>query len=264
MAEKITFAEFKLTVNEKTQIAQLDLFENKQEDYYELDDVSYIVNCEIIDRQYFWIYVRYGKAKPYSDEILNVDTKSISQNKRDPNEVEPRHQLFCIYIPSRETLYMSNFKKNTFLATYLKDRFKKDFSIQRYYIDEKDFVKEIISVQSLKFTAAQNLFNSGIFEEINDVSGYGQSISFTLEVKIKDHKFDPKKCLDFLIFWKNKKEKQEIDKMICIGKDDKGVEKLFNLDTYLKKIQIVATKNENEMYNPQVIKENLLEKLNAK
>ena len=52
--------------------------------------------------------------------------------------------------------------------------------------------------------------------------------------------------------------------MICIGKDDKGIEKLFNLDTYLKKIQIVATKNENEMYDPEAIKTNLLEKLNAK
>lgn len=51
--------------------------------------------------------------------------------------------------------------------------------------------------------------------------------------------------------------------MICVGKDDKNIEKVFNLDTFLKKIQIPATKDENEMYDSQKVKESILEQLNA-
>ena len=51
--------------------------------------------------------------------------------------------------------------------------------------------------------------------------------------------------------------------MICIGKDDKNIEKIFNLDNVLKKIQISVLKNENEMYVPEQIKKAVLEQLNV-
>lgn len=101
MAEKeITFTEFELVVN-NTQIPQLGVFNNKGKDIYNSDEVSYIVDCEIIDEKFFWIYMKYGKAKPYANEVLNTETKEIAQNKREPNEAELRNQLFCMYVPSR-------------------------------------------------------------------------------------------------------------------------------------------------------------------
>lgn len=264
MAEnKITFTECELVVNE-TEIPQLNIFENKLEDCYDIDNVSYIVNCEIINEQFFWIYIRYGKAKPYSKEVLNTETKEIMQNKREPNEAELRNQLFCMYVPSRAILYTSDFRKNTLLATYLKARFNNEFIIKKYFINPEEFVRETTSIQSLKFTGLdKNLFNDGIFSEVGDVLGYGQPMKFTIEAKIKDSKFDPEKCLEFLLLWKKKKEKQQIDKMICIGKDDNGFEKIFNLDTYFKRIQITTIKNENEMYDPKIIKDSLLKELNV-
>ncbi|WP_334095615.1 hypothetical protein [Helicobacter typhlonius] len=264
MAEnKITFTECELVVNE-SQIPQLNIFNNKQRDIYDVDGISYIVDCEIVDEKFFWIYARYGKAKPYANEVLNTETQEIAQNKREPNEAELRNQLFCMYVPSKAILYMSDFRKNIFLATYLKAKFNQEFIIKKYFIEPKEFVNKITSVQSLKFVGVdENIFNSSIFEEVRDVLGYGQPISFTLETKVRDYKFDPKKCLDFLLLCKNKKENQQIDKMICIGKDDNGFEKIFNLDTYLKRIKLSVIKDESEMYNPQIIKNALLEQLNA-
>ena len=260
---KITFTECELVINE-TEIPKLNIFENKLEDCYDVDNLSYIVNCEIIDEQFFWMHIRYGKAKPYSDEVLNTETKEIMQNKREPNEAELRNQLFCMYVPRRAILYMSDFRKNTFLATYLKARFNNEFIIKKYFINPEEFVKEITSIQSLKFAGLdKNLFNNSVFSEVGDVLGYGQPIKFTIEAKIKDYNFDPKKCLNFLMFWKSKKEEQQIDKMICVGKDDRGFEKIFNLDTYLKRIQITTIKNENEMYDPKIIKDSLLRELNV-
>ena len=81
--------------------------------------------------------------------------------------------------------------------------------------------------------------------------------------KTDGYKFNPKKCLEFLIKSKDKKYRGEIDRMICVGKDDKGVEKIFNLDTYLKKMTIPIQKDENEMYDAETIKKYLLEQLNA-
>ena len=266
MAEdKIKFTECELVINE-SEIPQLNIFENKMEDFFfdEASSVSYIANCEIINEKFFWIYIRYGKAKPYSNEVLNIETKEITQNKREPNEAELKNQLFCMYVPSQAILYMSDFRKNGFLANYLKARFNKEFLIKKYFIEPEEFVKEITSVQSLKFVGIdKNLFNGSIFNEIGDILGYAQPIKFIIEAKIKEYNFDPKKCLDFLLSWKNKKENQQIDRMICIGKDDKGFEKIFNLDTYLKKIQINIVKNENEMYDSIAIKHALLEQLNV-
>lgn len=47
--------------------------------------------------------------------------------------------------------------------------------------------------------------------------------------------------------------------MIFVGEDDKGVEKIFNLDTFLKKISIPIEKDENQMYDEYLVKNKLIE-----
>lgn len=261
MENSIAFTECRLIID-KNEIPQLNLFGNKEEDIYEFDNISYIVNCKIINEKFFWIYVRYGKAKPHSDEVLNTETKEIAPNKRASSEAELRNQLFCMYIPSKDIIYLSDFRKGSFLTTYLKDRFKKEFSLKKYIIEPKKFIEEIVSVESLKFVgASRNLFSESIFNNVDDICGYGQTVSFTLEAKIKSNIFDSEKILNLLLFWKDKKKKGEIKRMICIGKDDKGLEKIFNLEDCLRKIEIHISKDINEMYNSELVKDNLLQKL---
>lgn len=170
-----------------------------------------------------------------------------------------------MYYPDNAILYMSDFRKSRFLESYLKDKFNRNFVIKKYFAEPKTFVKEINAVKSLKFVFMnKEFFNVGVFEGVKDVCGYGNDIyNLTIEFKVKDYKFNPKKCLEFLIKSKDKKYRGEIDRMICVGKDDKDVEKIFNLDTYLKKITIPIQKDENEMYDAETIKKYLLEQLNA-
>lgn len=165
-----------------------------------------------------------------------------------------------MYIPEEQTIFISNSQKKNFLIKYLNDNFKKTFTLKEYFVSPKDFVKEISSLKKISFVGRdKNLFNGDVFKGVGDIFGYGEAVSFAISINIHDSKFDPKKCLDFLCLWKNKKEK--IDKMICIGESDDGVEKLFNLETFSKRIDISATKNSNEMYDPESIKSALLEKL---
>lgn len=222
MSDKLTFTECELVIDDSS-IPQINVFKNIQKEIHKNEGFSYDITCEIIDNKIFWIYAEYGKEKPYTDKLLNVETKEYSQNKRNPNEAELRNQLFCMYYPDNAILYMSDFRKSRFLESYLKDKFNR-----------------------------------------KDVCGYGNDIyNLTIEFKVKDYKFNSKKCLEFLIKSKDKKYRGEIDRMICVGKDDKGVEKIFNLDTYLKKITIPIQKDENEMYDAETIKKYLLEQLNA-
>lgn len=265
MAEnEITFTECELVMKDQT--PQLNVFGNKTGDFFPFNDLVYEIDCEIIDEKFFWMYIRIWEAKPYSNKVLNVDTKEISQNKREENEAELRKQLFCIYVPNEKIFYMSDFRKNKLLATYLKDRFKQEFIIKKYFIDPKEFTNNITSLKSLRFVGLnKNLFNGDIFRGVKELLGYDQDgFSFTLEVKkIKNSIFDPDKCLDFLLEWKRKKENRQVDRMVCVGKDDEGVEKIFNLETFLKKIKLSVKKDKNEMYNPQIVKNALLKELNA-
>ena len=264
MSDKLTFTECELVIDDSS-IPEINVFQNISKDIYENEGFSYDINCEIIDNKIFWIYAEYGKEKPYTNKLLNVETKEYSQNKRNPNEAELRNQLFCMYIPDIAILYMSDFRKSRFLESYLKYKFNRNFIIKKYFAEPKTFVEEINAVKSLKFVFMdKEFFNVGVFENVKDVCGYGNDIyNLTIEFKVKDYKFNPKKCLDFLIKSKDKKYRGEIDRMICVGKDDKGVEKIFNLDTYLKKIKIPIQKDENEMYDAEIIKKYLLEQLNA-
>ncbi|TQR40804.1 hypothetical protein DMB95_06615 [Campylobacter sp. MIT 12-8780] len=238
MENKIVFTACGLAIDGVT-FPSIELFRNIENDIYEFDSISYSVSCEIINNKMLWIYVKHGKAKPYAEEILNIDTKENKKNPRNPNEAELRNQIFYLYVPEELILYTSYFKKNKFLSEYLKDKFKNKFSIKNYTISPDEFVKEITSVSYLKFASAnKNLFNGGIFGDVEDACGYGSAVNFSLEVKIKESIFDPGKCLSFLARCKKRKDNAEIDKMICIGEDDNGIEKIFNLETYLKKFNL--------------------------
>lgn len=260
----LTFTECQLVINQN-RCPKLSDFENKKEQKYEAENKVYIVNCEILQDNFFWIYIRYGKAKPYSNEVINIETKEISANKREANEAELRNQLFCMYCRDSATFYISNIRQSNFVSKYLQETFKKDFIVQNHYTDPEKFVSAIKSLKQIRFVSKdKNLFNSGIFSDVNDVMGYGASTSFTIDAQIKESNFDPKKCLDFLTKMRRKKENCEIDRMICIGTDDDKIEKIFNLETYLCKTDISIQKDINEMYDSELVKDNLLQKIGYK
>lgn len=261
---KMIFTEYELVIDEN-RMPQINIFKNIHDDDYEFNGTLYKINCEIIDNKYFWLYARSGKAKPYSSEVININTKETDKNPRNPNQAELRKQTFCLYCPNIGVFYVSNSKSSTFVLSYLKLKFEKNFSLKNYFVSPDEFVKAINSVKSLKFVSMEpNLFNGDIFSEINDVLGYGKNAhDFTLEVKIKENIFKPETWLQFLTKWKSKKDSQAIKRMICVGKDDKGIKKIFNLDNYLQKCEILAAKDENEMFNPNDIKQAIIGKIDV-
>lgn len=260
---KIKFTECELIVD-NNKIPELSIFYNIQSDTYELDDTTYIVNCEIIKENLFWIYIKYGKLKPYSKDVYNIETQQLEENPKKFNQIEPKHQLFAIYCYNENILYTSDWRKNNFLELYFKFKFNKDFFIKKYFTSPKDFVDKITSISSIKFTSGdRQLFNADIFNEVFDVCGYGMPIVFSLETKYKEKMASKDILLTLLENFKNKKENSEISKMICIGKDENGIETKFNLDTYLKIKSFEINKDDDGMYDENEVKALLLENLNV-
>ena len=93
------------------------------------------------------------------------------------------------------------------MKDYLKAKYNKEFDIKKYFIDPKEFVDTISSVESIKFTSGdKDLFNGAIFDDIGDVYGLGRPINFTLEAKIQNKLFEREKFINFLNRFKFKKE----------------------------------------------------------
>lgn len=151
------FSEFNLIANEQ-QISNLDFFSNKEDDRYNFDKTEYVVNFELIDQNVFWIYARYGKEKPYSEEVLDIETKKFGKNPKLQNQIELKNQLFCIFVLSEQILYMSDHQKQNFLCSYLNSRFNKKFIIKKYIVNPEQFVAEITSIEKIQFFAKKNIF----------------------------------------------------------------------------------------------------------
>ncbi|MCR6570947.1 hypothetical protein [Campylobacter insulaenigrae] len=258
----LIFTECELIINQN-RYPKLSDFDNKQRYIYDVDGKYCIIDCEIIQDNFFWIYIRYGKTKPYSDKVINTETKEVFLNKRDVKEAELRKQIFCMYDYKHATFYISNISQKKFLQEFLQKTFKYEFNIKNYYINPDEFVKEIISINEITFWADNNLFSGDIFNAVKDVLGEGEYGKFCFKLETGNNGiFDKKKILTFLNLMKNKKTNQEITKIKCVGKDDGGFEKIFNFETYLSKKPINALQDENAMYNPENVKNALLAKLN--
>lgn len=256
------FAECNLIVDER-EITNLNLFSNINDERYNFEGVEFVINGEIINNKIFWLYIRYGKAKPYSKEVLNIKTKEFGENPKHQDQVELKNQLFCAYVLSEKILYMSDFRKHKFLSMYLKDKFKKDFVIKKYFIDAESFVSEIKFIENIKFVAKKNIFNQdGIFSDVENAFGYGSVASLEFKAKMENKGFfNRQKCLELIRVFRQRKDNGEISKMQCIGRDDDRVEKIFNLETYVKKIEIAIQQDENGMFSDSQVKRLFLKKI---
>lgn len=256
------FSENLLVVDER-EISNLDIFSDKSEDQYDFKETTYVINCEIIDNSVFWLYARYGKEKPYSDEVLNSKTKEYGKNPKQQSDIELKDQFFCAFVLSTKILYMSDYRKQTFLRHYLHSRFDREFLVKKYFVNPEEFVKEITSVQEIQFVSQKrDVLSSGIFGEIDDILGYGMTSCFTVEAKMdKKGKFVPEKTLELIYSFQRRRDNGEIKRMRCKGKDDKAVEKIFNLDNLINKFELNLEKDENGMYDEELVKQEFLKKI---
>ena len=137
--------------------------------------------------------------------------------------------------------------------------------IKNFFKNVDEFIEQIKSVEKVKFVARRNLFTvqgsiMKIFPSPNDLFGLGMPEDFTLEANFNRAELTNafighlKKMVD----WKNN---CEADSLICVGRDDKNFETVFNADSFIRKLSVEAAKDDQGLYNPTMVKQALISKI---
>lgn len=264
----LEFSAWHLVIHEESPSAEgLRSAFGEAEDKYATNDTHYLISKENLNDRYFWLSARYGKEFPYSSTVYNTKNQEEETNPRHTNQIEPAKQLFALYCINSSTLYLSNSQKKSWVEEYLKSKLEQDVVIKAFYKNVDEFIQQIKSVETVKLVAKRNLFTptSGImtiFPSPNDLYGLGMPEKFTLEANFS--KVQPTRqfieSLKKMVNWKNT---GEADSLLCIGRDDKNFETVFNADSFIQKVIVETTKDEQGLYDPTIVKQALIRKIGS-
>lgn len=241
------------------------IFNDDEEENYSIDKHHHIITKKCVGEDCFWIYVRYGKELPYTSTVIDSVSKKEENNPRTKQQIEPDKQIFGLYSITKKALFMSDARKNSLLEKYLQDKLKSSVTIKSFFIGVDEFIKNIKSVEQIKFVTKRNLFsNDGglvtISPEHKDIFGLGVPEDYSIEANYKNVKLT-ETCISNLRRMAGWKQSLEAESLICIGRDDKNIETIFNVDSIRQKISIPVEKDENGMYDHEAVLLQLLLKL---
>ena len=226
---------------------------DKSEDQFTLRDSHYLINFSIIDDEYYWFDARYGKSFPYTPTVFNTSKRKEEANPRKTVQIETDKQLFGLYSIKLKTLYLSNTKKISLVESYLKSKLATDVSIKMFFKDVDEFIKHIQTIDKLKFVVKSNLFSVdggifNIFPNPKDMYGLGMPDSLGVEANFTKAKKTEQfvKFLKQMVTWRNA---YEADSLVCVGRDDKNFETIFNASSFVQKITVSGLKDELGMYD---------------
>lgn len=263
--DTIVFTTYQLVI--ENQLPSFDIMEQLVKEAprdYEKHGEHYKMKQRIDSiHEYYFLCSEYGKPLPLPEELFDVEVKTTTKNLRRPNQVELRNQLFALYSFKTNLLYLSNARKSGFLAEYVKQNMKKDVCIKKIYVSAEEFLMIIKLVTSIRLVSYNSdLFsrNTGLFDEAGNIFGLGQQDQLCLEVKY--HKANLTDAFKELFKnWITRKDKLEIDNLVCVGYDDHDMEVVFNTDSFSNKIEIKAQKNPNGMFLDDFVEQALIKKI---
>lgn len=160
-------------------------------------------------------------------------------------------------------LFLSNSKKSGFIEEYLRIYLEKEISIKKIYTSAEDFLQILHLIDNVRLISYNSdLFSqsTGLFDESSNIFGLGNPDQLSLELKF--HKASKTASfIDKFLNWKNRIAKCELDNLICVGRDDKNMEIIFNTDSFANRIDVKAEQNNNGMFNDQYVEEALANKI---
>lgn len=239
------------------------IFTDRSDEKYAIESTHYSVSTGRFDEDYYWIYVRYGNERPYTDTVLNVKKHIEEPNPRSKVQVEQDKQLFGLYVKSKYTFYVSNTQKKSFFEKYFAHVTGEDVVIKRIFISADEFLKKITTVEKLKFVVQENLFSSSggflsISPEHRDIFGLGMPHEYTIEGVFKGARKTPNFIHNFqnMVGWTKGLEAKSL---VCVGKDDNNAEFLYNADSFTQKVDIPAGKDVYGLYSEKEVLQQLRE-----
>lgn len=262
MTDSVTFSSFELTVNGHLPGANFlnsAFFPKKRNITF--DQVLHQIECEVIEDRFYWFYSNYGKAMPHRDIVIDLTSGDEQENPRTTQQVEPNNQLFVMYDSESTLLYISNLQKKGFFNDYLTQFTDDEVIIKNVYKTIEEFIDEINSLETIKFTGSRDLFNSDgdLFSPLRDIFGYGEPEEFTIEAKY--HTPMKEALKRELLRLNGYQNKNDIRTLVCIGKDERGFETVFNTNSFISKISFPLQKDDQLLFPPDMVKAQTVLKL---
>lgn len=226
-------------------------FAGIQNDYQFVNDGTLYEVKVSVDDEYIWFAFDSGKPNPRDEYIYDTITFEKTTNPRQESQTELLDQFFALYYFANNTLYLSNSKKKTFLAAFLKEHIKLDTIIKNFYKTPDDFIKTIKSVGKISFTDAKNLFNQNSKERqaLVDLTGTDAPETFCIEATYNNGIIS-----DFI-----RRMTTNTDNKISIcGIDEEGFECVYNKESFCQKIAVKIKKDDKSKFDNTLVLENLL------
>lgn len=205
----------------------------------------------------YW-YSAHGNGLPIASELLVKGEDGVihtKPNTRQPNEVEPKNQVFAFYDIENDYFYLSDSRKQG----YFEDIFNLAtqaigirWEFLKVYKSPREFLATIRSVKRITLVSEKNLFNQSDYEfpllsEFGDASSYELNVDFSAN-QITDRLVFALEALTGFV------KNGRYQKLICVGDAGGDLERVFNTETFVERILVQVSKNEsNGMYDPSVV-----------
>lgn len=233
-----------------------DSFNNMQNSFHTLvNDVYYEIKVQK-EEDYIWFEFEHGKPNPIDDKLTNINTGVKKSNLRQDDEAELLKQLFVLYHFNKKILFISNSKKKQIFEQVLKQGTEKQFTVKSFFKTKEEFISLLKSVDKISFTEARNLFNynSKKRQALIDLTGTDAPDKFTLEAHYKK-KIDLVGFIGQLI---DSQKGSKLKELIIQGTDESDFNFIFNVDSFVRKIEVQCEKENNGKYNPESVRKQLI------
>lgn len=190
-----------------------------------------------------------GSSMPRNPNIYDQKTHTIKENPRSKEQIEPK-EYFALIDFRTSFLWLSNTKKKSLLLCFLQQFFDNKQIILKDIYDEEDFINCLNTLDGIKVSAVPSLFidTNTTAKALNDE----MYLAAKAELKLT---YDRVKILDKL---KHKitrilHQKESFQNITISGRDEKGLEMLFNNSLFTRKISFKTDIDDNGMFSPKTV-----------
>lgn len=263
--KEVKFSTYQLLINDS--YAESKFFEKINDawsqNYEDVNLTIHNVKCNYVNNRYFTLYDNYGSPNPRPEHVYDKHTKMNVLNPRSDYQAELKGQLFCLYDTHNKILYFNNSKKKQFIQKYLQNILSQEVIIKRIYKNIEEFTKTLKTIDKIKFIAHRNIFSNTVnsFKGVKDIFGIEEPESFSIEAK---YNISTSEQIDRLIKkFRNEQIQLPNSCLTCIGKDDNGIEQVFNEDSFSKTISLMIAENNENLLNVTDVYNELIQRIST-
>lgn len=260
MSENLTFTEFivqDLSKGEMGKSLNSDdygtILSNKEK--IRIKKENFLEEIRIADYEDFiWIFLKQGTAKPRAKKVFNMTIADFEDNPRRKEQVELNKQSYLVIHKNSNRCFLSNLKKLDYFEEQLTLILSKRIGLTPLFKSLDEVTNQLKTLEEVTFVIQNDLFSSN--DESINLFGNGLSclgLDKPDELHIRA-KFENNSNIASIINFFNKiKNIPSASNISCTCKDAKKLAYILNIDGTCRRIVIRSDRNEDGLYNDDVI-----------